>query len=309
MVNPSAERPLVVIVGPTAVGKTSISIRLAQVLQGEIVSADSRQIYSGMDIGTAKATALEQAQARHHLLDLVRPDETLSLARYKDLATQTIDEIHGRGGIPFLVGGTGQYIMSIVEGWKIPRVAPNELLRDELYNVAKVEGHAALHTILQSMDPVAAMRIDARNVRRVVRALEVCIISGQPISELQGKSPPPYNITIMGLSRPRPELYNRIDRRVDLMIDNGLEEEVQGLIAQGIGFELPAMSGVGYGQFKPYFDGQASLDEVVQEIKRATRRFVRQQANWFRPGDVRIQWFEAVPDTFDTVLPVLKGVL
>jgi tRNA dimethylallyltransferase len=298
--------PLVVIVGPTAVGKTDLAVHLAQQVNGEIVSADSRQVYRGMDIGTAKATREEQERAAHHLIDVVDPDETLGLAQFQELATGAIADITTRGRVPLLVGGTGQYVMAVVEGWRVPRVPPDEALRRDLYRQADEEGAEALHTRLRALDPAAADRIDARNVRRVVRALEVCLVTGEPISEQQGKSPPPYRILILGLSLPRVELYRRIDDRVERMMEAGLEDEVRGLVADGYGFDLPAMSGVGYGQFAPYLAGEATLDEVVGEIKRATRRFVRHQSNWFRQGDARIHWLEAEPAPRQAALELVR---
>jgi tRNA dimethylallyltransferase len=298
--------PLVVIVGPTAVGKTDLSVHLAQAVNGEVVSADSRQVYRGMNIGTAKATREEQGRAPHHLIDVVDPDQTLGLAQFQELATAAITEITARGRVPLLVGGTGQYVMAVVEGWKIPRVPPDEALRGQLYRQAEKEGTEALHARLRSLDPAAAARIEARNVRRVVRALEVCLLTGEPISEQQGKSLPPYRILILGLSLPRVELYRRIDDRVERMMEAGLEDEVRGLVADGYAFDLPAMSGVGYGQFAPYLAGEATLDEVVGEIKRATRRFVRHQSNWFRQGDARIHWLEAEPAPRQAALELVR---
>ena len=301
--------PLIVLVGPTAVGKTALSMCLAEQVGGEIVSADSRQVYRGMDIGTAKATAGERARVPHHLLDIVYPDQVLSLAQFQELAYAAIDDILARGRIPLLVGGTGQYVMAVVEGWQVPRVPPDEVLRSKLYRQAEEEGADTLHAQLQALDPTAAGRIDPRNVRRVVRALEVCLVTGQPFSAQQSKSPPPYDLLIIGLALPRPQLYQRIDDRVDQMMEAGLEDEVLGLVAAGYGFDLPAMSGVGYSQFGPYLDGQASLEDVVREIKRVTRRFVRHQGHWFRQEDARIHWFDAVPDPCPAVLEQVQGFL
>lgn len=284
---------LLVLIGPTAVGKTALSLSLAEAAGGEIVSADSRQVYRGMDIGTAKVTPDEQARIPHHMIDIVNPDDTLSLAQFQEMAYTAIDDIVGRGRVPFLVGGTGQYVMAVVEGWQVPRVAPDDDLRRELYNQAEKEGTEALHARLGALDPVAAKRIDPRNVRRVVRALEVCLLTGRPISEQQKKTPPPYHVLMIGLARPRPELYRRIDSRVEGMIEAGLEAEVRRLVAAGYSFDLPAMSGVGYGQFAPHLAGEATLAEVVREIQRATRRFVRHQSNWFRSDDARIRWLDA----------------
>jgi tRNA dimethylallyltransferase len=302
-------RPLVVLVGPTAVGKTALSLRLAEAVGGEIVSADSRQVYRGLDIGTAKATPAEQARVPHHLLDLVDPDQTLSLAQFQRLAYEAIDGILARGRVPLLVGGTGQYVMAVVEGWQVPRVPPDEGLRRDLYRQAEEQGAAALHARLAALDPVAARRIDARNVRRVVRALEVCLRTGRPISGQQHRCPPPYDLLLVGLELPRAQLYRRIDERVGQMMAAGLEQEVRGLVAAGYGLDLPAMSGVGYGQFAPYLAGEGALGDVVAAIQRATRRFVRHQGNWFRRDDPRIHWFAAEPDPYSDVLELVRRFL
>ncbi len=308
-VRPCISNPLIAVVGPTAVGKTALAVRLAEAFSGEIVSADSRQVYRGMDVGTAKATAEERARVMHHLLDLLDPDQTLGLAQFQSLACATIDGILTRHKIPFLTGGTGQYVMAVVEGWQVPIVPPDDALRNVLYRQAEEEGAEALYARLQAVDPAAAQKIDPRNVRRVIRALEVCLTTGRPISEQRGKSPPPYQTLMIGLTLPRPQLYCRIDERVEAMIEHGLEEEVRRLVAAGYGFDLPAMSGVGYGQFGPYLAGQATLAEVIQAIKRATRRFVRQQGNWFRVDDPRIRWIDAGEDLLPEAVEVVRGFL
>ena len=278
--------------GPTAAGKTALSIDLAEAAGGEIVSADSRQIYRGMDIGTAKVTAEERARVPHHLLDVVTPDQVLSLAEYQALAYAAIADIHARGRLPFLVGGTGQYIQAVVEGWSIPAVAPHPELRAELEAKASAEGAEALHGWLAALDPAAAARIDYRNVRRVIRALEVCLVTGQPITELQRKNPPPFDILQIGVTRPRPELYGRIDARVDQMMAAGLLDEVRRLDAAGYAWELPAMTGLGYRQIGEFLRAEVSLDEAIARIKQGTRRFVQQQYNWFRLADPAINWFD-----------------
>jgi tRNA dimethylallyltransferase len=259
-----------------------------------------------MDIGTAKATASEQAQAPHHLIDVLEPSETMGLAEFQSRAYAAIAAITARGRVPFLVGGTGQYVMAVVEGWQVPRVPPDRDLRRDLYRQAEEQGPDALHARLRELDPTAAERIDPRNVRRVVRALEVCLVTGQPISRQQRKSPPPYRILLVGLSLPRMQLYQRIDERVEWMIEAGLEQEVRGLVAAGYGFELPAMSGVGYGQFAPYLAGEAILEDVIADIKRSTRRFVRHQGNWFREDDARIHWFDVRSDPYPAVLDLVQ---
>jgi tRNA dimethylallyltransferase len=298
--------PLVVLVGLTAVGKTALAVRLAESLGGEIVSADSRQVYRRMDIGTAKPTALEQARARHHLLDIVDPGQRLSAAEFQASAYAAIDDTLARGQIPFLVGGTGQYVWAVVEGWQVPRVAPNEALRQALYEQAAREGPGALHERLEALDATAARRIDPRNVRRVVRALEVCLTTGRAISAQQTKAPPPYRVLVLGLTLARTELYRRIDERIDRMVSQGLEEEVRRLVGAGYGFDLPAMSGVGYGQFQAYLAGEMTRADAVREIKRATRRLARQQSNWFRLDDPRIRWFETQADPFPDILALVR---
>lgn len=283
---------LVTVVGPTAAGKTALSIELADRLNGEIVSADSRQIYRYMDIGTAKATAEERARVPHHLIDVVDPDQVLTLAEYQARAYGAIEDIAARGKLPLLVGGTGQYVAAVVEGWRIPEVPPQPALRAALEAEAAERGSEALHARLAELDPPAAARIDHRNVRRVIRALEVCLTTGQPISELQRKSPSPYRLTQIGVTRERTALYERIDRRVDAMVAAGLVDEVAGLVARGYGWELPAMSGLGYRQIGQFFAGEVTLDEAIALIKKGTRRFTQQQHNWFRLDDPAIRWVD-----------------
>jgi len=284
--------PLVAIVGPTAVGKTDMSIRLSELFDGEVVSADSRQIYIGMDIGTAKASAEMRRRVPHHLLDLVRPDQPFTLADYQALAFRAIEGIVHRGHLPVLVGGTGLYTRAVLEGWTIPRVPPRLTMRAALEREAEQRGAEYLHRWLQAMDPDAAARIDSRNVRRVVRALEVCLTSGRPISRLQLKREPPYRVLRIGLTMPRQALYRRIDERIDQMIASGLVDEVRRLLEQGYGLHLPAMSGLGYRQIGRHLSGEMSLDEAIALTRRDTRRFVRQQYTWYRLDDERILWFD-----------------
>ena len=287
-----AKNPLLVIVGPTAVGKTALSLRLARDFDGEIVSADSRQIYRGLDIGTAKVTPEEQAAAPHHLLDVVEPDEIVTLANFQERAYAGIDAIHRRGRLPILVGGTGQWVWAVVEGWGIPRVPPDPALRAELEALAQAIGPQAFHEQLAAVDQQAAGKIDPRNVRRVIRALEVYQKTGRPISEHQRKSPPPCYVSMIGLTMPRERLYDRIDRRIERMLERGLVAEVKRLVEAGYGWDLPAMSGLGYRQIGQYLRGEVSLAEAVALLKKETRRFVRQQSTWFRLDDNRINWFD-----------------
>jgi tRNA dimethylallyltransferase len=300
---------VVAIVGPTAVGKTGLSLDLAEALNGEIVSADSRQIYRDMDIGTAKATPAEQARVPHYLLDVVVPDQVLTLAEYQQMAYRAIAEIQGRGRLPFIVGGTGQYVAALLEGWRIPEVPPDPALRAQLEAEAAAHGAEALHLRLGAIDPVAASHIDYRNVRRVIRALEVCLVAGRPISELQAKSPPPFRAVQIGVTRERSLLYQRIDSRVDRMIEDGLVQEVRGLAERGYSWELPSMTGLGYRQIGQHLRGEATLDEAVALIKKATRRLVQQQYNWFRLNDPMIRWYDPGERGVDDVLGYLAAVL
>ena len=214
--------PLIAIVGPTAVGKSALALALAEALDGEIVSADSRLVYRGMDIGTDKPTPAERARIPHHLIDVVDPDQSFSLAMYQDLAYAAIADITARGRLPLLVGGTGQYVWAVMEGWTIPRAGPDGALRTRLFAEAEAHGAEALHARLAAVDPLAASKIDAQNVRRVVRALEVYELTGRPISDWQRRPPPPYRTLILGLTLPRPALYSRINARVKRMVAQGL---------------------------------------------------------------------------------------
>lgn len=274
--------PLVAIVGPTAVGKTALSLALAAALGGEIVSADSRQVYRHMNIGTAKPTPAERAAVPHHLIDIAEPDEDFSLARYQDLASAAIATIAARNRLPILVGGTGQYLVALLEGWQIPRVAPQPELRARLEAEAEQSGTAALHARLASIDPAAAAGIPPTNLRRIIRALEVYEVTGEPISAQQTKQPPPYHTRALWLTLPANVLYQRIDARVDAMIAAGLLDEVRGLLARGYTWDLPAMSSLGYREFQPYFAGVATLAACVERLEFNTHAFARRQPAWFR---------------------------
>jgi len=283
---------LVAIVGPTAVGKTALAVRLCTDLQGEIISADSRQIYRYMDIGTAKASVEERSLVPHHLVDIVSPDEPFTLAQYQSLAYRAIDGVLARGRVPFLVGGAGLYVKAVLDGLEIPRVPPNPAVRADLRERAEREGPLSLHAWLAQVDPQAAAGIDARNTRRVIRALEVYLMTGQPISRLQQACPPPYRTMQVGLTMPRPVLYRRVDKRIERMLEQGLVDEVRALLEMGYSADLPSLSGVGYRQIIRYLRREIDLAEAVRQMKRATRRFVRQQYTWFRLNDPEIQWFD-----------------
>ncbi len=292
--------PLIVILGPTAVGKTALSLDLCRRFDGEVISADSRQIYRGMDIGTAKPSPLEQAQIVHHLIDIREPDEILSVAEYQAMAYAAIDDIHRRRKVPFLVGGTALYLGAVVRGMKIPDVPPNPQLRAELEEVAARQGHEALFARLQEMDPATAAQIDGRNVRRVVRALEIMIETGRPKSELEGEDPPPYRILQLGLDMPRDQLYTRIDQRVEQMVQDGLIEETQRLLAAGYPANLPALTSLGYKEIGAYLRGDVELPAAVERIQTETHRFVRHQYSWFRRMQ-GVTWFDCSVPCAETI--------
>lgn len=288
---------LIAIIGPTGAGKSRLAIRLAQIFAGEVASADSRQVYRFMDIGTAKPTPQELALVPHHLISIVNPDEDFSLAQYQQMAYQAIAEIQQRNKLPILVGGSGLYVWSVLEGWEIPQVPPNSAYRRNLEQVADGGGAEELYHQLMAIDPVAAQKIDQRNVRRVIRALEVCHRAETPISRLQGKRAPSFHTLIIGLTMEREELYRRIDERVDDMVNRGLVAEVEKLVGMGYDFSLPAMSGIGYREIGMYLRDAMTLDEAVQRIKHETHRFVRHQYNWFRLKDDRIKWYDVSRET------------
>ncbi len=302
-------RPLIVIVGPTAVGKTEISIQLAERLGGEIISADSRLLYRGMNIGTAKPSPPEMRRVPHHLVDVADPDEIWSLAMFQRVVHQAIAEIHARGNLPFLVGGTGQYIRAVTEEWKIPEAAPDHRLRKALEKWAEQIGPEGLHLRLAQLDPEAAGRIDPRNIRRIIRALEVILLTGERFSSQKSRGTSRYRLLQLGLTCPRPELYARIDARIDAMLATGFEAEVKTLLVAGYSPELPSLSAIGYRQMIQYLQGEIDLAEAIRLMKRATRQFVRRQANWFKLDALDIQWFEANAQAADLMEAVIRAFL
>ncbi len=293
--------PLILIVGPTAVGKTEISVQLAERLNGEIVSADSRLFYRGMDVGTAKPTTEEQARVPHHLIDIADPDETLSLAVFQRKAREVIADIHTRNKLPFLVGGTGQYVRAVTEGWTPPEVAPNQELREELEKWKAERGIKWLYEKLKSLDPDAAGKINPRNVRRTIRALEVILTSGKKFSEQRGQGDSPYRLIMIGLTRPREELYQRVDARIESMFANGFLDEVRGLLDKGYSPSLPTMSAIGYRECVGVIQGKLTVEQAKAQIRRATRVFVRRQANWFKESDPKIAWFKVEDGVVDEI--------
>lgn len=283
--------PLLVLTGPTAVGKSALAIRLGQALGGEIVTADSRQVYRYMDIGTDKPPLEARGGVPHHLIDLVDPDAFYSLAMYQPQAHAAIAAIHARKRLPILAGGTPQYITALVEGWQIPEVAPDPALRARLEARAAAEGPAALHAELTERDPAAAAKILPNNTRRLVRALEVIYSTGGLFSAQQGRQPPPYRLGLLALTADRAGLHARADARIDHQVTHGLIEETEALHRMGYDWSLPSMSGLGYRQMGYYLRGEMLLDAAVQRLKFDTHRFIRHQYTWFR-RDPRWHWVD-----------------
>ena len=306
-----SKKHLILIVGPTAVGKTEIAIQLAErhPAGGEIVSADSRLFYRGMDIGTAKPSREEQARVPHHLIDIANPNEILSLAVFQQKAREAIADIRARNKIPFLVGGTGQYIRAVTEGWTPPEVEPDERLRKELERLKEEKGLAWLHDKLKNLDPVAAEKIDARNFRRTIRALEVIMTTGKKFSDQRGQSESPYHLMTIGLTRPRDELYERVDQRIEAMFTNGFLNEVNGLLEKGYSPTLPTLSAIGYRESVRVVKGELTEEQAKVEIRRATRVFVRRQANWFKESDPNIRWFKVEEGVVEDIEVYIRNSL
>ncbi len=308
-VDRSNKLPLVVILGPTAVGKTEIAIQLAEQFNGEIISADSRLFYRRMDIGTAKPTAEDRRRVPHHLIDVADPDETWSLALFQAAAHRAIFDTYQRQHLPFLVGGTGQFIRAVIEGWKIPPARPQPHLRQVLDRWAEQVGAEELHAKLALLDPEAALHIDPSNLRRTVRALEVILITGRRFSEQRSSGNGQYLTLLLGLTRTRPELYQRVDERITNMLESGFVAEVQQLLDAGYSPHLPTMSAIGYAEVIAYLHGDITMDEAVVLMKRRTREFVRRQANWFKADDPHIHWFQVGENTIDEMEKLIKGWL
>jgi tRNA dimethylallyltransferase len=282
---------LIAIVGPTAVGKSRLALRLAQKFNGEIVNADSRQIYRYMDIGTAKPSRRDLGLIPHHLIDIIRPDEAFNLAQYQQLANRAIDTICQQHKEPILIGGSGQYLWSVIEGWDIPKTPPDPDFRHRLEEKAARDGGEELYRELLISDPVTASRIDRHNIRRVIRALEVGRTKNLS-PHYQTENSTLYNTLIIGLTMDRSLLYERVDSRIDTMMDLGLVGEVKKLMNMNYNLNLPSMSSIGYRQIGAFLEGKTTLEVAIQKIKFESHRLVRQQYNWFRPKDDRIKWFD-----------------
>ena len=291
---PKSEASVLFVVGPTAVGKSALALHLALAFNGEIVNADSRQVYRLMDIGTAKPSPGDRERVRHHLIDILDPDQDFNLAVFLRMAREAIQGIRNRGKLPIVAGGTGQYIWALLEGWQVPHVPPHAGIRRELEDEAGRDGAGVLHQRLHEVDPQTASTIDPRNLRRVIRALEIYLTVGAAPSSLRRKhAPPSHRSFVIGLTLDRKALYGKIDRRVDDMLRRGLVEEVQDLLRAGYSPGLPCMASMGYREAALYLNGELTLEEAAQRIKYETHRFARRQYAWFRPADPRIHWVEA----------------
>lgn len=279
------KKPMIILSGPTAVGKTALSVQLAKRVNGAIISADSMQIYKFMDIGSAKITPEEMDGVTHYLIDELMPEEEFNIVRFQQMAKAALKEIYAKGQIPMIVGGTGFYIQSLLYDIDFENQDSNEEYRRELENFAQKFGNEALHARLREVDPVSAEKIHANNSKRVIRALEFYKLTGKPISqhnEAEQQKTSPYNFAYFVLTDERENLYRRIDKRVDQMMEQGLLEEVQKLKNMGYHRDMVSMQGLGYKEILDYLDGKCTLEEAVYVIKRETRHFAKRQLTWFR---------------------------
>lgn len=309
MITLENKKKLLVLVGPTAVGKTTISIDLAKKTNGEIISADSMQIYKYMDIGTAKVTLEEMENIPHYLIDIIYPDEEFTVAQYRDKAQEHIDKINNMGKIPIIAGGTGLYINSLVYELKFTNVKPNDELRKKYNNIADLHGNEHIFDELYNIDPISAEKINLNDRKRIIRALEIFHETGKPMSYYNKnfrKKTEKYSLVMIGLTMDRSKLYSRINKRVDLMIQNGLIDEVQKLLDIGYTKELASMQGIGYKEIIPYIEGEVGLDETIQILKRNTRRYAKRQLTWFR-RDSRIKWIDV--NQFNSIDDITKCIL
>ena len=281
---------VVVIVGPTASGKTSASINVAKNLNGEIISADSMQIYREMDIGTAKVTKEEADGIKHYLVDVVNPDEVFNVTKYKEMAEAAIEEILAKGKTPVIVGGTGLYVSSLINGIEFAEVGEDVEYREQMTTLAEEKGAEYLHNELRKVDPDAADAIEMNNIRRVVRALEIFKLTGKTKTQLdiESRKEVKYDYRVYGIDTPREELYNRINVRVDKMFEEGLLDEVK-YVNEKYKISSTAIQGLGYKEVIEYIDGKVTYDEMIEKLKMETRRYAKRQLTWFRREE-KIKW-------------------
>ena len=300
-----AIKDLIVITGPTASGKTALSVRLAKELGAEIVNADSMQIYKYMDIGTAKPTVEEREGVPHHLIDIVNPDELFSVARYCECAKAAIDDIHSRGKTAVMVGGTGLYVDSLVNNIQFSETEPDEEYRQLLETEAQERGNEYIYEKLKTIDPESAAKIAVQDTKRIIRALEVYHVTGKTITwhnEQSRSVPSPYNTTMFAISMDRDDLYDKINRRVDVMLELGLVDEVKKILEMGVDEKATSMQAIGYKEIVGYLKGEISLDEAADDIKQGSRRYAKRQLTWFRRNS-NINWIE---NDVEEILKVLN---
>lgn len=305
------KQKLLVLVGPTAVGKTALSLKLANMYNAEIISGDSMQVYRGMDIGTAKATPEERALVPHHLIDIRDPDEPYSVSDFQEECGQAIRDISSRGKLPFIVGGTGLYIQSVVYGYRFSEAGQDEDFRREMRLYAEEYGVEALHEKLRAIDPESAERLHKNDVRRVIRALEIHHLTGRTVSQVLKEQPSesPYRVCLIGLTMRRDVLYERINARVDQMIEQGLIEEVRGLLERGYGPGLISMQGLGYKEIIGYLLGEYNRQHAIELLKQNTRRFAKRQLSWFRHMK-GISWVDMTePQNYDTNIAKINDII
>jgi tRNA dimethylallyltransferase len=312
--NEQQDRPqrdrLLVLLGPTAVGKTALSLTIAEMFGCEIISGDSMQVYRGMDIGTAKATPEERARVPHHLIDILDPDEPFSVTDFQQRCREAAADIQARGKLPFLVGGTGLYIEAACYDFQFTEAPGDEAFRERMKALAATEGPETLHARLRNVDPESAGRLHPNDIRRVIRALEIYEQTGVRLSDhlRSQRKEPQYDLCMIGLTMDRERLYERINRRVDAMLSEGLVDEVRGLLARGYDRALPSMQGLGYKEIAAYLHGECTLDEAVELLKRGTRRFAKRQLSWFRHmPDIR--WVNADPEKISTNLQTICTII
>ena len=293
------QHPTICIVGPTAVGKTELAVQMAQRFGGEVINADSRQVYRGMTIGTAKPSAEDLAAVPHHLIDILGPSESFGLSLFLQHASGAIRDIRGRGRLPIVCGGTGQYVWGLLEGQRVPAAPPDEEFRSALEAEAAEFGASALHQRLAVIDPARAAALDSRNLRRVIRALEIHHLTGRLPSEfLSTGGTPAGSALVLGLTMPRDVLYRRIDERVDGMMAAGFLAEVESLLEAGYPSGVGPLASPGYRELGQFLAGEMSLENAVARAKTQTHRLARRQYTWFKPADPRIHWLDATDPGF-----------
>lgn len=309
---PKNKKDVIAVVGPTASGKTALAVDIAKYLDTEIISADSRQIFKEFDIATAKPTKEEMQGITHNLIDVINPDEEFTVADFADRASKVMENLFDRNKIPVVAGGTGLYFRILLENYDMPRVAPDKALREELKNIANTQGTEAIYNMLKELDPVLAEKMHPNNTVKIIRAIEVCKTLNIPMSQAQKKKAPLYNIKWFGLGHlngdDRQYLYNRIDKRVDMMLSSGLEAEAEKLYKK-YGKIPSLMNTIGYQEFIEYFDGNVTYNEAVLKIKQNTRRYAKRQLTWFRQNS-DIMWIDikdaCAGDIFERIKQMLQ---